>query len=181
MSFVRRLAAPLGAARLPASLWVASVLAASLLALHGATAAVHTAAAHAAEPDPVTTIASARRAIEEANSGWLPAMERGDAAEIAAAYASDGVLITSKGTAIRGRPAIEALYRAEISQSGQVIGGGLRQEGVTVSVGLIYEWGHGWLIFRRKDGSKRVSSGPYLTVWRRGPDGAWAIIRNLVL
>lgn len=139
------------------------------------------AATQTAGPDPVTLIASARQAIEAANAGWLPAMERGDSAAVAAAYAADGVLITSKGVAIRGRSAIAALYQREIARQGQVIGGGLVQEGVTVSGGLIYEWGHGWLVFRQKDGSRRVSSGPYLTVWRRESDGGWAIVRNLVL
>lgn len=147
-----------------------------LFAVRGSAAAMQTAA-----PDPVSIIASARQAIEAANAGWLPAMERGDAASVAAAYAVDGVLITSKGAAIRGRSAIAALYRSELAQLGQVSGGGLVQEGVTVSGGLIYEWGHGWLIFKQKDGKRRVSSGPYFTVWRRSPQGTWVIIRNLVL
>lgn len=152
-----------------------------LLALRSSNAAMPHPAAQPASPDPVTLIASARQAIEDANSGWLPAMKRGDAASVAAAYAADGVLITSKGDAIRGRAAIAALYRNELVHLGQVVDGGLMQEGVTVSGGLIYEWGHGWLAFRQKDGKRRVSSGPYFTVWRREPDGTWAIIRNLVL
>lgn len=159
----------------------AALLPLCLLPLRGSMAAVPAAGTPAAGPDPVALIASARQAIEDANSGWLPAMKRGDAAAVAAAYAADGVLITSKGASIRGRPAIEALYRAEIAQAGRVVGGGLVQEGVTVSGGLIYEWGRGWLVFRQKDGKQRVSSGPYFTVWRRGADGSWAIIRNLVL
>ena len=63
---------------------------------------------------------------------------------------------------------------------GRVVGGGLVQEGVTVSGGMIYEWGHGWLAFQ-KDGKRHVSSGPYFTVWRQSPDGTWSILRNLVL
>jgi uncharacterized protein (TIGR02246 family) len=135
---------------------------------------------HAAAPDPVTVIASARQAIEAANTAWLPAMERGDSAAVAAAYAKDGVLIAANGTAVRGRSAIAARYRAELARLGRVVGGGLVQEGVTVSNGLIYEWGHGWIIFVN-GGKRRVSSGPYLTVWRRGPRGHWRILRNLVL
>ena len=131
-------------------------------------------------PDPVTLIASARNAIDAANSGWLPAMERGDTGAVAAAYADDGVLVTSKGEAIRGRAAVAASYRAELAQMGRVVGGGLVQEGVTVSGGMIYEWGHGWLAFQR-NGKRRVSSGPYFTVWRRDSDGSWRILRNLVL
>lgn len=147
-----------------------------LLALRSSAAATHGGGA-----DPVSIIASAQQAIEAANTGWLPAMERGDAGAVAAAYAADGVLVTSKGLAIRGRSAIAARYRAAIAQLGHVVGGGLVQEGVTVSGGLIYEWGHGWLAFRQKDGKRQVSSGPYFTVWRRGTHGTWAIIRNLVL
>ncbi len=139
------------------------------------------AAAHEPSPDPVTLIGSATQAIEAANAGWLPAMERGDADAVAAAYAPDGVLITSQGVAVRGRPAIAARYRAEMAQLGRVVGGGLVQESVAASGGLIYEWGHGWLAFQQKDGKRKVSSGPYLTVWRRSTDGTWAIIRNLVL
>lgn len=131
-------------------------------------------------PDPVTVIASAKNAIDAANSGWVPAMERGDADAVAAAYADDGVLVTSKGDAIRGRVAVAARYRAELAQMGRVVGGGLVQEGVAVSSGMIYEWGHGWLA-TRKDGKRSVSSGPYFTVWRRSPGGSWQIVRNLVL
>lgn len=130
--------------------------------------------------DPVTIIASARDAIDTANSGWLPEMERGDAAAVAAAYADDGVLLTSKGAAVRGRAAIAARYKEELAQLGRVVGGGLVQEGVAVSGGMIYEWGHGWLAFQ-KDGKRQVSSGPYFTVWRRSPGGNWQILRNLVL
>jgi uncharacterized protein (TIGR02246 family) len=135
---------------------------------------------HAAAPDPVTLIASAHQAIEAANIAWLPAMERGDSAAVAAAYAKDGVLIAANGTAVRGRSAIAARYRVELARMGRVVGGGLVQEGVIVSNGLIYEWGHGGIIFV-KGGKRRVSSGPYLAVWRRGPRGHWRIIRNLVL
>jgi hypothetical protein len=65
-----------------------------LLALRGSAAAVHMAATQTASADPITIIASARQAIEAANTGWVPAMERGDAASVAAAYAVDGVPIT---------------------------------------------------------------------------------------
>jgi uncharacterized protein (TIGR02246 family) len=161
--------------RVSATLRTAILLPLCVLAVRPSAAATH-------EPtsDPASLIASAQPAIEAANSGWLPAMERGDAAAVAAAYADDGVLITSKGVAIRGRSAIAARYRAEITQM-KVIGGGLVQEGVTVSGGLVYEWGHGWLAFQQKDGTRKMSSGPYLTVWRREAGGSWAIIRNLVL
>jgi uncharacterized protein (TIGR02246 family) len=139
------------------------------------------ATARAPASDPVAIIASAKGAIETANTGWVPAMRRGDAAAVAAPYAEDGILIPANGTTVRGRAAIAAHYRAEMAHMGPIVGGGLVQDGVAVSNGLIYEWGHGWLAVREKDGKRRVSGGAYLTVWRRGADGVWRIIRNLVL
>ncbi len=132
-------------------------------------------------PDPVSIIASAAPTIDRANAGWLPAMKRGDAEAVAADYAVDGVFLTSKGTAVRGRAAIAALYRSGFTTLGRVVGGGLVQEGVAVSGGLIYEWGRGWVVYRKQDGQRKTSSGPYLTIWRRGADGAWMISRNIVL
>lgn len=165
-----------GAGSAVASLaFLAAALPLLLLALPSSAATLQ-----AAGSDPVTTIASAKEAIEVANSRWLPQMERGDAAGVASAYADDGVLLLANGTALRGRAAITARYRTELTQLGRVVDGGLVQEGVTVSGGLIYEWGHGWLAFQ-KEGKRKVSSGPYFTVWRRGPDRSWRIIRNLVL
>jgi ketosteroid isomerase-like protein/uncharacterized membrane protein YagU involved in acid resistance len=167
---------PRGAGSAVVSLaFLAAALPLLLLALPSSAATLQ-----AAGSDPVTTIASAREAIEVANSSWLPQMKRGDAAGVAASYADDGVLLTSNGTALRGRAAIAERYRTELAQLGRVVDGGLVQEGVTVSGGLIYEWGHGWLAFQ-KEGKRQVSSGPYFTVWRRGPDSSWHIIRNLVL
>ena len=168
---------PRGAGSAVASL---AFLAAALPLLLPALASAAATRQAVAGSDPVTTIASAREAIEVANSSWLPQMKRGDAAGVAAAYADDGVLLTSNGTALRGRAAIAARYRTELTELGKVVDGGLVQEGVTVSGGMIYEWGHGWLAFQ-KEGKRQVSSGPYFTVWRRGPDGSWRIIRNLVL
>lgn len=169
-------ATPRGAGSAVASLAFLAAALPLFLPAHPSSAATM----HAADSDPVTTIASAKEAIEVANSSWLPQMKRGDAGGVAAAYADDGVLLTSNGTALLGRAAIAARYRTELAQLGKVVDGGLVQEGVTVSGGMIYEWGHGWLAFQ-KEGKRQVSSGPYFTVWRRGHDGSWHIIRNLVL
>jgi uncharacterized protein (TIGR02246 family) len=155
--------------------------AAILLALGVPAAHASSQSAQAAAPAPVSIIASAARTIDRANADWLPAMERGDAEAVAADYAEDGVFITSKGTAVRGRAAIAALYRTGFATKGRVVGGGLVQEGVTASNGMIYEWGHAWVVYSKKDGQKKVSSGPYLTVWRRDATGAWVIARNIVL
>jgi uncharacterized protein (TIGR02246 family) len=129
----------------------------------------------------VAAIASAEPTIERANSAWLPAMMRGDARALAAPYADDGLLITAAGVTVRGRAAIAAFYRRDLRGLGRISGGGLVEDGVTFSEGLIYEWGRGWVIFRHQSGAPARGGGAYLTVWRRSTDGRWQIIRNLVL
>ena len=129
--------------------------------------------------DPVTIIASAQRAIETGDEGWVPTMERGDLAAIAAGFAQDGVFLTSTGTVIRGRAPVVALYRTDIAKMGPAIVGRLVQEGVTVSGGMICEWEHGWLIFEEKTGKRRISSAHYLTVWHRGTDSSRKVIWQL--
>lgn len=129
----------------------------------------------------VALIASAAPTIKRANSDWLPAMMRGDVAALAAPYADNGVLLTSSGVSILGPEKIAAFYRTDLQQTGRIRGGALVEDGVTVSGGLIYEWGHAWLTVERKDGSRVRHGGQYLTVWRRTANGKWMIFRNLVL
>lgn len=169
---------PRGAGSAAVSIALPTAAALSLLFLARPSSADTAPSAQSA--DPVTIIASASNAIEAANTSWLPEMERGDAAAVAAVYADDGVLLTSQGAVFLGRAAIAARYRAALVKMGRVVGGRLVQEGVTVSGGMIYEWGHGWLA-TEKDGKRRVGApGAYFTVWRRDPDGTWRILRNLV-
>jgi uncharacterized protein (TIGR02246 family) len=130
---------------------------------------------------PAQDLASARPVIAAANADWVPAMKAHDARRVAAAYADDGLFILPDGKVISGRAAIEASTRARFKPGVTIVGGGLTQDGlVSAAPGLVYEWGHGGLTTRDATGKTHVSSGPYLTVWKRGATGRWAIVRNVV-
>ncbi len=131
-----------------------------------------------AAPDDLT---AARPAIDKANADWLPAMKARDAERLAEAYAEDGVFVLANGQEVVGHAAIVELYRKRVAALAQVLDGGIHHDGMTQGAdGLIYEWGHGGATTVDQAGKRSVSNGPFLTVWKKGADGAWRIVRNLV-
>jgi uncharacterized protein (TIGR02246 family) len=135
------------------------------------------AAAHASPAD----IAAARSAMDRANADWLPAMKAGDADRVAEAYADDGVFVLPDGRTIVGRKAIADFYRKQLGAGRKILSGGIHTDGVgEAKGGLVIEWGHGGSTSVDAAGKQTTSSGPYMTVWKKGADGRWAIVRNLV-
>jgi uncharacterized protein (TIGR02246 family) len=129
---------------------------------------------------PAEDLASARPTIDAANADWVTAMKAGDAARVATAYAPDAVFITADRQLVAGHDAIQTLIRQRLDSGLTIVSGGLKQKGLeALGPGLLLEWGEGGLDFRTKDGKAGKSFGPYATVWRREPDGAWKIVRNL--
>jgi uncharacterized protein (TIGR02246 family) len=170
----------IGAARGPRARLMAglalTMLAASWLT-HAPPLAADTPAA-AAETLPPEALA----AIRQANEDWLPAMQRADAAAIAAPYASEGLFISAKGDVIRGREAIEQFYAKRLALMGRITAGELHSDAtVLISPTRIYEWGHASLTLAGPDGQARSSGGNYLTVWEKDAAGRWQITRNIAL
>jgi uncharacterized protein (TIGR02246 family) len=125
--------------------------------------------------------AAALSTIDRADSDWLGAMRSRDVQRIVAPYDRDGMFVTAAGVVIRGRDSIAALYRRRLSAIAQISDGAIVREGVqAVNDTLVYEWGHGGMTFTDTSRATHTTRGPYLTVWRKEPDGAWRIIRNLV-
>jgi uncharacterized protein (TIGR02246 family) len=134
--------------------------------------------------DDKAVLAAAKADIDAANEAWLPGLRNRDAQSIVAAYADDGIFVGPDGTITRGRDAIAQMYAARFTRLREITAGGVVQDGVTViNPDLIYEWGHAWLeMVPETAGQQPVrSGGSYLTVWRRGADNHWHIVRNLAM
>lgn len=126
-------------------------------------------------------VSAALPTIDHADSDWISAMKSGSVERIVEPYDRDGMFVTSTGTVISGRDSIAALYRRRLTAIKHISDGAIVRDGVqAVNDSLVYEWGHGGMTFTDTSGVTHKSNGPYLTVWRREPDGAWRIIRNLV-
>ena len=124
---------------------------------------------------------AALRTIDHADSDWIGAMRSRNVERIVEPYDPHGMFVTTTGTVIRGRDSIAALYRRRLTAIKHISDGAIVRDGVqAVNDSLVYEWGHGGMTFTDTAGVTHTSNGPYLTVWRREPDGAWRIIRNLV-
>ncbi|HWE46547.1 MAG TPA: SgcJ/EcaC family oxidoreductase [Caulobacteraceae bacterium] len=132
-------------------------------------------AATASDQIPTDALAPMRAA----NADWVTAMKAKDAAAIVEPYADDGVFVRTDGSVAAGKPAILALYRKRLAESPVLASGGLIDDGAAAADGDVYEWGHGDLTFERADGTTTHAGGRFLTVWRKGGDGRWRIIRNL--
>ncbi len=165
--------------------FLALLFAASACAGHARTGRTSPATSRSQAPlDTAAILSSARHEIDEANAGWFPALQRRDAAGIAGAYADSGLFIGPDGTIVRGREAVARMYVARLARMPRALAGGIVQGGITVAgPDTIYEWGSGWLeLAPSTPGGQPIrSGGRYLTVWQRGSDGHWRIIRNVSL
>jgi ketosteroid isomerase-like protein len=93
--------------------------------------------------------AAARKTIAETNAKWLEAMQRQDAAAIAAIYGDDAVFVRAGGDVVRGRGALERFERERFAQTGRVLEGTILDDGLTRAGELIYEWCHVTMRVRR--------------------------------
>lgn len=75
--------------------------------------------------------AATRKIIAETNAKWLDAMQRQDAAAIAAIYGDDAVFVTAGGEVVRGRGALERFERERFAQAGRVLEGTILDDGLT--------------------------------------------------
>lgn len=153
------------------ALVIAAVVAAALLA------ALVSAAASSPPPSGDSRL---DRAIGEANAEWAAAMKTGDAAAIARPYLDDAVFVGADGACIRGRAAVETLYRDRFRRGGLATATRIEPRRVVLDGDLAYESGYGEMTMT-KDGKPATGGGRYLTVWKRVAGGDWKILRNVVL
>ena len=152
-----------------------------LLTLAAALALIATPALSAPESASKSAVDEARPTIARANADWLPAMKAADADRVAEPYAEDGVFVLPDGRTVVGRQAIAEMYRKSLSSGRKVLGGDIHQDGLREAAGgLILEWGHAGTTSVDPSGKRATAAGPYMTVWKKGADGRWAIVRNLV-
>jgi len=128
-------------------------------------------AAQAAVPGP------AKAEIEKINQDWGPAMQKGDADTVVAAYGPDAVFCTAGGKCYSGLDAITAMTRAVLAAHGPAKSAAAHTTRLVEDRGYIYEWGQAKIV----DAAGAARGGSYFTIWKQQPDGHWKIFRNIVL
>jgi uncharacterized protein (TIGR02246 family) len=132
-------------------------------------------AAAAAESDNVL-----ETAVHKANAEWAEAMKTGDAAVIAAPYTDDAVFVLADGKCLQGRAAIEALYRDGFQKGALASATKIETKNLVRDGDFAYESGYADVSVVRQ-GKTVTKGGRYLTVWQAQANGAWKIVRNIVL
>ncbi len=111
--------------------------------------------------------------IEQRNREFVAALQRGDAAGVAALYMDDARVLPPGGTMVSGRPAIQQFWQG-------VLGAGvpevdLQTQQVESSGDLAYEIGSATLTIQPEGGSPTTDTVKYVVVWKRRAGGAWQL------
>jgi uncharacterized protein (TIGR02246 family) len=109
-----------------------------------------------------------RQAIEKLNAEFVDAYNRGDIAEIATGYTEDSAVLAPNQPTVRGRQAIETLFKGMIEE----IGGTASIETVDLadSGDLAYQWATYSL-----EGGEESDAGKFVEIYNRQADGSWKI------
>jgi uncharacterized protein (TIGR02246 family) len=103
---------------------------------------------------------------------YAAAMNRGDAAAMAAVYAEDGVEMPPGKPAVRGRSQIEAYHRRELAGPVKLSGFALTPSETRTVGDIAYTTGTSRVTLTPPGGAPAVdSSGKYMVVFRRQGDG----------
>lgn len=111
-------------------------------------------------------------AIARSAAAFSRALEAGDAAAMAAQYTDDATLIPPNGRLIDGRDAIQEFWTPR-NPDFQTLRHELTTNRLEVSGDVATEVGTWFQRAQLGDGEPTESSGRYLVVWRRQPDGEW--------
>lgn len=131
--------------------------------------AVATAAAASDVPD-MTSPAAVRVAIDARNAEWTAAFNRGDMKAVTALYDDDATVIPAGGEPLRGRVAIENLFRGAQATLKNVR---LETAELTIAGNFAYETGKSHHVDTAADGKMSASTDQYVVIWKRGKDGQW--------
>jgi uncharacterized protein (TIGR02246 family) len=117
-----------------------------------------------------------RKAIEAANAEFTKLFAKGDAAAVAKLYTEDGALFPPGQPILRGRKKIEEFW-------GGVIKSGVKSATLkTLEVEGLGDtaWESGTVeLTASAEGKETKQTAKYVVVWKRSPDGAWKLHRDI--
>jgi ketosteroid isomerase-like protein len=164
-----------------AVIWISWLLAGSLMAACPASGQVlgGTGSVPGIQPDtpnPLadTTMSPGKALLFDLEAKFAKATAEGGGKAFAAWFAEDGISMGNGQIPAHGREAIakEATWSPKNYQLLWT-----PTEGVMSPAGdMGYTWGHYEGSSRDADGNSKVTTGRYLTIWRKEPDGTWKVL-----
>src|SRR5438128_695144 len=125
--------------------------------------------------------AAIEKQLKEGEARWNEAYRKRDAAALAGAYADDAALANPGAALVSGKEAIRketAGYAADPNLRVQFASDRIQ---VAASGDLAYTRGHYSLTMTDPKTTKpTISTGSYLTVWKKQPDGTWTAVEDFI-
>ncbi len=118
-----------------------------------------------------------RARIEKLGKSFAEAFTRGDIPAVAAMYAEDAMAFPPESEIVKGRPAIEAMWKGVRDMGAQSME--LNTLDVQTSGNLVVETGKGTLHIAGAGAAPAAVSVKYVVVWKKQKDGSWKIIRDI--
>ena len=114
-----------------------------------------------------------RKSIEEACAKYSEAIREGNLAGVVDAYTVDATLVPPDGEILKGKPAIEELYKKFFQMGMKDIAF------TTIEVGgsgdTAYEIGKTKVRIQPEGQAAMIDSTKYLVIWKRQTDGTWKV------
>jgi ketosteroid isomerase-like protein len=131
-------------------------------------------AAEAPNPLADTTMQPGKTLLFDLEAKFAKATAEGGGKAFATWFADDGVSLANGQSPVRGREAI-AKQATWSPKNYQLIW--TPTDGFMGPAGdLGYTWGHYEGHSRDADGNPKVTTGRYLTIWRKEKDGSWKVV-----
>jgi uncharacterized protein (TIGR02246 family) len=118
-------------------------------------------------------VVQVKKSIEAENAKYSEAIQHGNLAAVVAAYTDDAAMLPPDGQMIKGKQAIEELYKRlfqigmkEVTLTTLELGG---------KGDLAYEIGKTKVRIQPEGQSAITDSTKYLVVWKRQADGTWKV------
>lgn len=127
--------------------------------------------AQASQVDP------ARAPVEKQGLAFAEAFNRGDIVAVAAMYAEDAIAFPPDSAMVRGRPAIEALWKGARDSGIKAVT--FNVEDVQSAGNLAVEVGTAVLKIQPANQPETSQTIKYVVVWKCQKDGAWKLHRDI--
>lgn len=123
--------------------------------------------------EPDIDLEAERAALYHADESWAAAAEARDLDRLFEYWTEDAVIYPPVGPAVAGLDAIRAFIEAARAQKGFSITWTPTGAEVAGAADVGYTFGTWRRTLDAPDGTPRVSSGHYVSIWRKQADGSW--------